>query len=176
MEFKSSDIRAVIGEISRLTGKNFIIDPRVQGKISIVSNTPLSNKALYKVFLSMLQVSGYSAITEENSVKIIPNLDAKAYAPAENSDKGDAVMISVVPVHYVPAEQLVPVLRPLMPQWSYVSSYGPSNMLILAGRAHNIKQLTRIIKQVDSSSAMALMLCDFIMRWPWTWLNLKRLN
>lgn len=153
----NADIRAVITEVSRVTRKNFIIDPRVQGKISIVSNTPLSDKALYQVFLSMLQLSGYAAIPSGKVIKIVPNLEAKTLAPdiltqATHPPHGEEMMISVIPVHYVPSEQLVPVLRPLMPQWSYVSAYAPSNMLILSGRADNIKQISQIIKQIDSSS------------------------
>ncbi len=155
---RNADIRAVIAEVSRVTGKNFIIDPRVQGKISIVSSSPMSNKELYQVFLSMLQVSGYAAIPNGSVIKIIPNIDAKTQSSdllneMRNPPQGEDVMVAVVPVHYVPAEQLVPVLRPLMPQWSNVSAYPPSNMLILSGRANNIKSLADIIKQVDSSSS-----------------------
>lgn len=155
---RNADIRAVITEVSRVTGKNFVIDPRVQGKISIISTTPLSNNELYQVFLSVLQVSGYAAIPNGNIIKIIPNIDAKTQSPDQINElktppRGDDMMVAVVPVHYVPAEQLVPVLRPLMPQWSSVSAYAPSNMLILSGRANNIKSLAHIIKQVDTSSA-----------------------
>lgn len=155
---RNADIRAVIGEISRVTGKNFVIDPRVQGKISIVSSTPMSNSELYQVFLSMLQVSGFAAIPNGEVIKIIPNIDAKTLSPDQaaglkHPPSGDEMMVAVFPVHYVPAEQLVPVLRPLMPQWSSISAYAPSNMLILSGRANNIKSLANIIKQVDSSSA-----------------------
>jgi general secretion pathway protein D len=155
---RNADVRAVITEVSRVTGKNFIIDPRVQGKISMISTTPIPNNQLYQVFLSVLQVSGYAAIPNGNVVKIIPNIEAKTQSSdmlseMRNSPKGDDMMVAVVPVHYVPAEQLVPVLRPLMPQWSNVSAYAPSNMLILSGRANNIKSLAHIIKQVDSSSS-----------------------
>ncbi len=155
---RNADIRAVIGEVSRVTGKNFLIDPRVQGKISIVSASPMSNRELYQVFLSMLQVSGYSAIPNGKIIKIIPNIDARTQSPdlisqMKNPPYGDDMMVQVIPVQYVPAEQLVPVLRPLMPQWSSVSAYGPSNMLILSGRANNIKQLAEIIRQVDNSSS-----------------------
>lgn len=153
---KGADIRAVIGEVSRVTGKNFIVDPRVQGKISITSSTPMSDKELYQVFLSMLQISGYAAIPSGDVIKIVPNIDAKTISPnplLRNPPQGDEMMVAVVPVHYVPAEQLVPVLRPLMPQWSSVSAYSPSNMLILSGRASNIRQLVKIINQVDTSSA-----------------------
>lgn len=158
---RNADIRAVITEVSRVTGKNFIIDPRVQGKISIVSSTPMSNRELYQVFLSVLQVSGYAAIPNGDVIKIIPNIDAKTLSPDLLNEmryppKGDDMMVSVVPVHYVSSEQLVPVLRPLMPQWSSVSAYGPSNMLILSGRANNIKSLTQIIKQVDNSTSSGI--------------------
>ncbi|CZF99378.1 Pullulanase secretion envelope pulD [Legionella pneumophila] len=155
---RNADIRAVIAEVSRITGKNFVIDPRVQGKVSIVSSTPLSSRELYQVFLSVLQVSGYAAIPNGEIIKIIPNIDAKTQSPdllsgMKSPPRGDDMMVAVIPVHYVPSEQLVPVLRPLMPQWSSVSAYAPSNMLILSGRANNIKSLAEIIKQVDSSSA-----------------------
>ena len=155
---RNADIRAVIAEVSRVTGKNFLIDPRVQGNVSIISSTPMSDKELYQVFLSVLQVSGYAAIPSGSVTKIIPNIEAKTLSPdvpsqITNPPQGDDMMVQVIPVHYVPAEQLVPVLRPLIPQWSNVSAYSPSNMLILSGRANNIKQMARIIKQVDSSSA-----------------------
>ncbi len=155
---RSADIRAVIAEVSRVTGKNFIIDPRVQGKISIISNKPINDREVYEVFLSMLQVSGYAAIQSGDVIKIVPNIDAKTMASDQLSKlrspaSGDEMVVEVVSVHYVPAEQLVPVLRPLMPQWSNISAYGPSNMLILSGRAANIRRLSQIIKQVDSSNA-----------------------
>lgn len=151
---RNADVRAVIAEVSRVTGKNFVIDPRVQGKISIISSTPMTNKELYQVFLSVLQVSGYAAIQNGEIIKIIPNIDAKTLSPDMMSPpEGEDMMVSVVPVHYVPAEQLVPVIRPLMPQWSNVSAYAPSNMLILSGRANNVKSLTKIIRQVDTSDA-----------------------
>ncbi|MDF1677290.1 MAG: secretin N-terminal domain-containing protein [Legionellaceae bacterium] len=154
------DIRAVIAEVSRVTGKNFLVDPRVQGKISIFSSVPISDKALYPVFLSALQVSGYAAIPSGDVIKILPNMEARTQSPdgvhaphnIHNPGNGDDLVVQVIPVEHAPADQLVPVLRPLMPQWSIVSSYTPTNMLILSGRASNIKQMTEIIRQVDVSS------------------------
>ncbi len=158
------EIRAVIAEVSRITGKNFIIDRRVQGKISIFSSTPISDKALYPVFLSALQVSGYAAVPNGDVIKILPNMDARTQSPdglqapnnIHNPDSGDDLVVQVIPVEHVLADQLVPVLRPLMPQWSIVSAYAPTNMLILSGRANNIKQMTDIIHQVDISSGNAI--------------------
>lgn len=154
------DIRAVIGEVSRITHKNFIVDPRVQGKISIFSSKPISDKALYPVFLSALQVSGYAAIPSGDVIKILPNMEARTQSSSEiNGPRygehwqgGDELMVQVIPIEHASAEQLVPVLRPLMPQWSTISAYAPTNMLILSGRASNIKQMSEIIRQVDTSS------------------------
>ncbi|GGI80766.1 GspD family T2SS secretin variant LspD [Legionella impletisoli] len=158
---RNADIRAVIAEVSRITGKNFLIDPRVQGKITIVSSQPMNEKELYQVFLSMLQISGYAAIPSGEVIKIVPNIEAKTLSPdllsqMRKPPQGDDMMVQVIPVKYVPAEQLVPVLRPLMPQWSSVSAYAPSNMLILSGRANNIRQMAEIINQVDSSNASGI--------------------
>lgn len=155
---KNANILAVINEVSRVTKKNFLVDPRVQGKVSIISSTPMSDKELYQVFLSMLQVSGFAAVPSGDIIKIVPNIEARTLAPdslnqLKHPPQGDEMLVQVIPVRYVPSEQLVPVLRPLMPQWGNVSAYGPSNMLILSGRANNIEQLAQIIKQVDSSSA-----------------------
>lgn len=147
----------MIQEVSKMTGKNFLIDPRVQGKLSLISNSKIADKDIYPVFLSMLQVAGYSAVSQGNVIKIVPIMDGRTEASFANpllksSTANDSLMVQVVPVHYVPAEQLVPVLRPLMPQWSTVTAYAPSNMLILSGRSSNIQQLSDIIHQVDSSS------------------------
>lgn len=155
---QQTDIRAVIQEVSKMTGKNFLIDPRVQGKLSLISNSKIEDKDVYPVFLSMLQVAGFSAIPQGDVIKIVPIMDGRTEAAFSNpllqsQSSSDALMVQVIPVHYVPSEQLVPVLRPLMPQWSTVTAYGPSNMLILSGRASNISQLAEIIRQVDTSAA-----------------------
>lgn len=156
---RDADIRAVIAEVSRITHKNFLIDPRVQGKISIYSNQEITDKELYQVFLAALQVSGYAAVPSGHVIKILPNVDARTQAPdrtgmlPNDPEYADDLIVQVVPVKHAAADQLVPILRPLMPQWSMVSSYPATNMLILSGRASNIKQMTEIIRQVDTSSA-----------------------
>ncbi len=152
---QQADIRSVIHEIAKETGKNFVIDPRVQGKISITSGHPIDAKALYQVFLSILQVSGFAAIPNGDVIKVVPNMDARTLGGGAlfAAANGDDMTTDVIKLHFVPAEQLVPVLRPLMPQWSSVSAYGPSNTLIISGRASNIKRLHQIIQQVDDSDA-----------------------
>lgn len=155
---QNADIRAVIHTITQLTGKNFVIDPRVQGRVTIVSKTPMSVDQLYKVFLSMLQVLGYAAIPAGTVTKIVPAMNAKEYAGVPIANKyskvgNDNVILKVVPVYNVSAAQLVPILRPLMHEWGSIMAYTPSNTLILAGSADNVQRLENIVHDMDDHNA-----------------------
>lgn len=153
---QDADILSVINEVSAETGKNFIVDPRVSGKISLISSKPLKADQVYQVFLSVLGVLGYSAVPSGNYIRIVPNMESgEAATPLATDAKpgqGDEVVVRVVPLENVSATQLLPVLRPLMPQWSNISAYVPGNVLILLGRAANLQRIIDIIAEVDKSS------------------------
>ncbi len=153
---QDADILSVINEVSQETGKNFVVDPRVTGKISLVSSKPLKKNEVYNVFLSVLELLGFSAIPAGNVVKIVPNMEsgemATRVASKMSPGRGDEVVVRVIPLNNVTATQLIPVLRPLMPQWSNISAYTPGNVLILLGRAENLKRIAQIIQDVDQAS------------------------
>lgn len=153
---KNADIRAVIQTISILTGKNFIVDPRVHGNVTLVSQKPMTPDELYQAFLSMLQLLQYAAIPAGNVIKIVPSMDGNALSRTIATDaqpgSGDEVVVRVVPVNHVSATELVPVLRPLMSQSGSVTAYLPSNALILAGTASNINRIVDVIDQMDSAN------------------------
>lgn len=157
---QDADIISVINEVSQETGKNFIVDPRVSGKISLISSKPLKQSEVYQVFLSVLGLLGYSAIPSGNVVKIVPNMEsgeqstpvATNWAPG----KGDEIVVRVIPLENVSASQLIPVLRPLLPQWSNISAYTPGNVLILLGRASNLDRIHTIIQDVDKASTSGI--------------------
>jgi general secretion pathway protein D len=153
---QDADILSVINEVSQDTGKNFIVDPRVNGKITLVSSKPLKKGEVYQVFLSVLGLLGYSAIPSGNVVKIVPNMESgeQATKVATNASpgSGDEVVVRIIPLENVSATQLIPILRPLLPQWSNVSSYAPGNVLILLGRASNIERIMAIIQDVDKAA------------------------
>lgn len=153
---RDADIRTVIDAVSRETGKNFLLDQKVRGKVSIISSTPLSSDEVYQAFLSMLQATGYAAVPSGNLIKIVPNTELRTSAsPVDNNlrpQQGAQVVTRVIPIKYVSAQQLVPILRPLMPQWSHISSYYPSNTIILSGHADNLQRMVDIIRRVDSVS------------------------
>ena len=151
---RNVDIRSVVSEVSRETGKNFILDPRVQGKISIIATTPVSPKEVYPIFLAALQISGYSVVPHIGADKIIPSTDITTFtSPMATNHRpgiGDEVVTRVVPIRYVSAMQLVPLLRPLLKQSALISAYAPSNMIILGGTADNLQRLVDIIHAVDT--------------------------
>lgn len=154
---QDADILSVINEVSQETGKNFVVDPRVTGKISLVSSKPLRKNEVYEVFLSVLGLLGYSAIPSGDIIKIVPNMEsgeqATRIATRESPGKGDEVVVRVIPLENVTATQLIPVIRPLLPQWSNISSYTPGNVLILLGRASNLERVMAIIQDVDKAAS-----------------------
>jgi general secretion pathway protein D len=153
---QDADILSVINEVSQETGKNFVVDPRVNGKITLISSKPLHQNEVYQVFLSVLGILGYSAIPSGDIVKILPNMDSGEQAtPVLNktgSGKGEEVVVRIIPLENVSATQLIPVLRPMLPQWSNISSYTPGNILILLGRAANLERILNIIQDVDKAA------------------------
>lgn len=153
---QDADILSVINEVSQETGKNFVVDPRVSGKMTLISSKPLRKNEVYEVFLSVLGLLGYSAVPSGNVVKIVPNMEsgeqATAIATKKHPGQGDEVVIRVVHLENVSATQLIPVLRPLLPQWSSVTSYTPGNVLILLGRASNLERIVTTIEEVDKAA------------------------
>ncbi len=153
---QDADILSIINEVSLETGKNFVVDPRVTGKITLVSSKAVQPGQVYDVFLSILALLGYSAIPSGDVIKIVPNMESSEYATRVASKqmpgKGDEVVVRVIPLENVSANQLIPVIRPLLPQWSNVSAYTPGNVLILVGRAANLDRILSIISNVDKSA------------------------
>lgn len=153
---QEADILSVINEVSQETGKNFVVDPRVNGKITLISSKPLRQSEVYQVFLSVLGVLGYSAIPSGNVIKIVPNMEsgeqATKVATTFSPGRGDEVVVRVIPLENVSVSQLIPVLRPLLPQWSNIAAYVPGNVLILLGKAANVERIYSIIQDVDKAT------------------------
>jgi general secretion pathway protein D len=146
------EIKTVIEEVSRVTGKNFILDPAVTGRITMISSTDLSPQETYQVFLSALQVLGYAAVDNGDVVKIVPDAQARHLA-GESAGKGDAVVARVIPVKYVSAAQIVPTLRSMVSPNGHLAAYGPSNSIIVADRAANTDRIAAIISELDTADA-----------------------
>jgi general secretion pathway protein D len=157
LNFKGADLTAVISAVAEATGKNFIIDPRVKGKVTLISNRAMGKEEMYQVLLSILEVHGYAAIPGEGVIKIVPDADAKHSAMPNATDRhpgeGDEAVTRVVEVQHINAAQLVPILRPLVPPQGHLAAYPQSNVLIISDRAANIERLVTIIKKIDQPSS-----------------------
>ena len=157
LNLKDADIRALISTVSKFTGRNFIIDPRVKAKITVISSETLTPEEVYEVFLSILQVHGYAAVPTGSVIKIVPEVNAKQgplpMSASRAGEGGDELITKVISLDHVPAAQLVPILRPLVPQQGHLAAYNPTNTLIITDHAGNIQRLMRIIAGVDKAES-----------------------
>lgn len=152
LNFRDMDIGALIEAVSKVTGKNFIVDPRVKARVTVISAKPMGPKKLYDVFLSILQVNGFAAVPAGDVIKIVPDINARSDAQPVNpspSADGDQMVTEVVHLRYVPAAPLLTVLRQIMPQQAALSVYPDSNSLVITDRAGNIARLKKILAKVD---------------------------
>jgi general secretion pathway protein D len=119
----------------------------------MLSSTPMSPAAFYEAFLSILQVHGFVAVPSGDTIKIIPDANARQIPandlPSRVSSTSDEIVTQVVAVKNVSAAQLVPILRPLIPQYGHLAAYPASNMLIISDRASNVNRVMRIIQRID---------------------------
>jgi len=150
--FKDADITTIAEAVSAATGKNFIIDPRVRAKVTILSSTPISPAAFYQLFLSVLEAHDFTAEPAGDVIKIVPDPNRQLPAidrPDQMSSTSDELVTEVVNVKNVSAAQLVPILRPMVPPYGSLAAYPAANMLIISDRASNVNRLIQIIGRID---------------------------
>ena len=155
LNFNATDINAVISAVSEMTGRNFIVDPRVKGKVTVISHRALKSSEIYQVFLSVLKVHGFAAIPGNNVTKIVPEVNAKQDAITTGSRSiplSDEFITQVLEIKNVDAAQLVPILRPLVPQRGHLAAYPASNVLVISDSAANIRRLKKIIGSIDQAT------------------------
>ena len=157
VNIRNADIQAFISQIADMTGKNFVVDPRVRARdVTVVSTKALSASEVYELFLSVLQVHGYAAVPSGDIIKIVPNTTAKqSNLPlvGESESGGEALVTRVIPVENSPVEELVPVLRPLVPQYGHLAAVGSANALIISDHIDNIRRMEAIIASLDNAES-----------------------
>jgi general secretion pathway protein D len=156
INLKDTDIRELIQFVSDATGTTIVVDPVVKGKVRVISSKPVSADELYELFLSVLEVHGYTAVRSGDIVRVIPAKDARS-APLEVSDDrastvSDEYMTQVIRLENISAAKLIPVLRPLVPQQAHMAAYAPSNAIIISDVSANIDKIRDIIERMDKSA------------------------
>ncbi|MFV5347490.1 type II secretion system secretin GspD [Acinetobacter soli] len=154
INLRDADLTAFINEVADITGKNFAVDPRVRGNVTVISNKPLTRDEVYDLFLGVLNVNGVVAIPSGNTIKLVPDSNVKnAGLPYDmrNRARGDQVVTRVIWVENTNPNDLIPALRPLMPQFASLAAVPGTNALIVSDRAANIAQLETIIRNLDGT-------------------------
>ena len=151
--YKDAEIGQVIEAVAAVTGKTIIPDPRVRAQVTLLSQTAMTPDAFYEAFLALLSVHQFVAVESGGIIKIVPDANARQMPnidlPSRVKSGSDELITQVIAVHNVNAAQLVPVLRPLMPQAAHMAAYPNGNILILSDRASNVSRVMRIIERID---------------------------
>lgn len=153
LNFVNADIGAVIQAISKISGRNFIVDPRVKGTLNIVTARPVQRQLTYSILLSALRLQGYTAIEGQGVTKIVPEADAKLHAvpvgKGQGAGGGDRLTTQVFSLKHESAAQLVPIIRPLVSPNNTVTAYPGNNSLVVTDYAENIGRIAQIIESID---------------------------
>lgn len=154
INLRDADLTAFINEVADITGKNFAVDPRVRGNVTVISNKALDKNEVYDLFLGVLNVNGVVAIPSGNTIKLVPDSNVKSSGipyDARSRATGDQVVTRVIWLENTNPNDLIPALRPLMPQFANLSAVAGTNALIVSDRASNIYQLETIIRNLDGT-------------------------
>ncbi|HEX7081948.1 MAG TPA: type II secretion system secretin GspD [Gammaproteobacteria bacterium] len=150
--YRDTDLRQVIEAVGAVTGRNFLIDPRVRAQVTLISNTPMSPEAFYEAFLATLAVHGFIAVEEGSVTKIVPDVNARQLPGGAAEAEGEELITQVVRVDNVAAPTLVPILRPMQPQYAHLAAPPGANVLVIVDRASNVQRLLRIIERIDQEA------------------------
>lgn len=159
INMKEADIGAFISQVADITGKSFVVDPRVRGKVSVLTSEPMSRDGVYELFLSVLQVQGFLAIPAGDVILVVQQNDVKqqgrdldANVPSDSQE----LLTKVIMIKNTPALDLVPILRPLVAKYGHLAGVKSANALIISDHANNIKRIEQIIDRLDRSGSEEL--------------------
>ncbi|MBT8115294.1 MAG: hypothetical protein KJP04_07930 [Arenicella sp.] len=153
LNLQDVDIRVLINTVAEVSGKNFVVDPRVKGKVSVISGASLDPNQLYDVFLSILEVHNFATVDSGSVIKVLPSNVIKQrptptrFSPTEQTN--DSQITQIIQLTHASVQELVPIIRPLIPPTSHFAPHAPSNSVVLTDTAANIQRVLKIIKRID---------------------------
>lgn len=161
LNFVGADLEAAVRAIGQYTGKQFVIDPRVRGTITLVTERPVTKRQAYEQLLAALRLQGFTIVEParpDGIARIVPEADAKlqggpVVVPSTTTPRGDQVVTQVFRLRYESATNLVPVLRPLIAPNNTISAYPANNTLVITDYAENLRRIGRIIEAIDAPAA-----------------------
>lgn len=155
LNLKDADIRAFVTQVADITGYSFVVDPRVKGKVTVLSSAPMNKDEIYDLFLAVLQVHGFTAIPGEEVIKVVQQVDAKQSAESLSRFTvipSEQLITRVIQVNNANALELVPILRPLVAKYGHLAGVAAANALIVSDHSANIHRIEQIVRELDSPS------------------------
>lgn len=159
INLQDADIKAFITEVADITGKNFVLDPRVNGKVTVISNRALSKAEVYELFLGVMNVNGVVAVPSGTTIKLLPdNIAKQAGVAVDQSGRvsGETIVTRIIYLNNTSATELLPVIRPLMPQFANVAVVPSVNALVVSDRADSLNQVQALIGSLDGKGMDSL--------------------
>lgn len=158
LNFKEADLQGVVRALAQFTGRNFVVDQRVRGKLTLVSDTPVDADTAYSMLLAALRMQGFAVVEVDGVSRVVPEADAKLLGgPVATGGKaaaGGELVTRVFPLHYEKAADLLPVLRPLIPPNNTITAQAGNNALVITDYASNLDRIAKIIRRVDTPMAL----------------------
>lgn len=154
INFRDADIRSVIESVAEITGKSFVLDPRVKGKVTIIAPEAIDADLLYNAALSSLQVQGFQAIEDGVVTRILPFNQAFTFSGGKSGN--NKLMTKVIKIQHTQVTTLVPVLKPVMSSGSRLQAFAQSNALVVTDIASNIKRLEELVAELDDPVQTAI--------------------
>ena len=152
INMRDADIRAFASDMAKISNKTIVLDPRVKGNVTVVSNQDLDAGEAYAVFLAVLRVNGYSAVENNGVVKVIPESGARQDASINNLNK-DSLSTEVIRLKQANAKVLSPLLKPLINKQGHITAYEPTNSIIIADYVGNTERIKSILLEIDKNPA-----------------------
>ncbi len=152
INLKNADINEFVSQIAAITGKTFVVDPRVKGKVTVISNASLNEHDVYELFLAVLRVHGFAAIETSGVVRVQQQTLAKQSGNPMDEAKdigGEELVTRVIAAQYVDSNELVKTLRPMIPQYGNIAAITNPNVVIISDHAENVVRLMRLIEKID---------------------------
>lgn len=167
INLRNTELREFIAQVSEISGKSFVVDPRIKGNVTVVSNTPMDKESVYELFLSVLRVHGFAAVPTGNTTKIVQQVLAKQSGNPFDFEKvnSEEIITRVVSVTHAPAQELVKILRPLIPQHGHVAALELPNVLLISDYASNINRLENIVRKIDVVDKKFIKIIDLKEAW-----------
>ncbi len=154
INIKNADLNEFVIQVAEITGKTFVVDPRIKGNVTVISSAPMNQEAVYELFLSVLRVHNWTAVPSGGVIRIQQNATAKQ-SPGVSGELStippEELVTRVVAAQNVESAELVKILRPLIPQYGHIAAVPEPNVVIISDHADNIIRLVKLVQQIDVS-------------------------